>query len=85
MLPFSGSLHFQDVQSMYLTTNTCINTFVCIYTYVHACMHIYVCVCVKTVCIGSDHQFTEVKSSVSQNVTCSYSLNYIWTRIQALS
>lgn len=44
-----------------------------------------VCVCVKTVCIGPDHPFAEGNGSMSQNVTCSYSLDYVWTRIQALS
>lgn len=36
MLPLSGSQCCQDVQSMYLTSNRCINTFVCIYTYLCA-------------------------------------------------
>lgn len=43
------------------------------------------CMCVKTVCIGPDHQLIEEKSSLSQNVTCSYSLDYTWIGIQALS
>lgn len=52
---------------MYLYIPMCI-------TYVHESIY----VCVKT-----DYRFTEGKISVSQNVTCRYFLDYMYTRIQA--
>lgn len=75
-LPLSGSQHCKEVHSVYLTTNKSIKVSVCHYTYVCACIYKYIYLCVKPVCVGPDHKLTEGKSSESQNVTFSCSLDY---------